>query len=66
MDKGREGSGCKENRMQGICYSIVRGVGLDSTCVYVAAVKIVTADKKVLLLFDFSNAESWRAKSKAK
>ena len=40
--------------------------GLDSACIYVAAGKIVTADKKVLLLFDFSNAESWRAKSKAK
>ena len=40
--------------------------GLDSACIYVAAGKIVTADKMVLLLFDFSNAESWRAKSKAK
>ena len=39
---------------------------VDSAFIYVAAGKIVTADKKVLLLFDFSNAESWRAKNKAK
>ena len=66
MDKGRKRSSRKENRMQGIATQLYEVWGLDSAFIYVAAGKIVTADKKVLLLFDFSNAESWRAKSKAK
>ena len=33
---------------------------------YRATGRVVTADKKVMLLFDFSQAESWKFKEKAK
>ena len=36
--------------------------GWDKDCVYRATGQLVTADKKVMLLFNFNDAESWRAK----
>ena len=36
--------------------------GWDKNCVYRATGQLVTAEKKVMLLFNFNDAESWRAK----
>lgn len=37
----------------------------DPTCVYRATGKVVSADQKVMMLFDFSEPESWKLKEKA-
>lgn len=38
--------------------------GWDSESVYRAKGRIVTAEKKIMLLFDFTDAESWKKKVK--
>lgn len=38
--------------------------GWDTSCVYRAVGRIVTVDNKVMLLFDFSSPEQWKAKEK--
>ena len=38
--------------------------GWDTGCVYRAPGRVVTVDNKVMLLFDFSAPEQWRAKEK--
>ena len=40
--------------------------GWNSDLTYRTTGRIVSADKKVMMLFDFNNAESWKYKEKAK
>lgn len=57
---------CAPRRMESIPFSsqIYQVWGWDPSCVYRTIGRVVTAEDKVMLLFDFSAPEQWKSKAK--